>query len=410
MRTRSLIVALLLVTAVVAAAAGAELEPVPLPAAGVAESFVYAELRDAHEAVTALAEMPTAEPMVVAQGFAELGQLYAAYELWNPARASLRNATTLATGAAGWWYLLGYVEQRRGDLQEAALAFEQAARIDPENAAIWVRLGETELLMGADEAATTAFSRALASPAHAAAAHFGLGRLAVRAGETAVAVEQLELALDLQPTATQIHYPLAQIYRRQNRLEPAQSHLELQGTGRVTFEDPWVENLSRRGLGAAAQHLRGDRAAIAGRFPEAVEAYRQAVAADPQSLFYRRSLGLALFQLGDLDGAVRELERALEHDGGLSPAQRDYWDAEIRYNLAGLAVYQDDLERAIELHRSVIALDPDQTGAHLHLGDLLLRTGHRKEALVHLRRAVELDPDDPRARQRLDKALSQANQ
>ena len=409
MRSRPLIVALLLLTTVAAAIAGAELEPVPLPAAGAAESFVYAELRDAHQAVAALAERPAAEPMVVAQGFAELGQLYAAYQLWDPARVSLRNATTLAIGAAGWWYLLGYVEQRRGDLEAAVVAFEQASRLSPETAAIWVRLGETRMLRGEDQAAMTAFQQALASPDHAAAGHFGLGRLAAQAGEAEKAADHFEQALRLQPQATQIHYPLAQLYRRQHRMEPAQSHLELQGTGRVTFEDPWVDGLSRRGFGAAAQHLRGDRAAMARRFPEAVEAYRQAVAADPQSLFYRRSLGLTLFQLGDIDGAVRELERALAHGEELSPAQRDYWTAEIRYNLAGLAVYQGDPERAIELHRSVIALAPKHAAAHLYLGDLLLQSGNRDEALAYLRRAVELDPDDPRARQLLDRALAQVD-
>jgi tetratricopeptide (TPR) repeat protein len=409
MRRRPLIVALFLVTTVAAAEVGAELEPVPLPAAGAAEPFVYAELRDAHEAVTALAERPAAEPMVVAQGFAELGQLYAAYELWDPARASLRNATTLAPGAARWWYLLGYVEQRRGDLQQAAVAFEQASRLSPETASIWVRLGETRMLTGEDQAAMTAFEQALASPNHAAAGHFGLGRLAARAGEPDIAVDHFKQALRLQPQATQIHYPLAQLYRRQHRMELAQGQLELLGKGRVAFEDPWVEDLSRRGLGAATQHLRGDRAAIAGRLPEAVEAYRQAVAADPQSLFYRRSLGLALFQTGDIDGAVRELEQALVHGEELSPAQRDYWTAEILYNLAGLAVYQGDPERAMELHRSVIALAPEHAGAHLYLGDLLLKSGNREEALAYLRRAVELDPDDPRVRQLLDRALAQVD-
>jgi tetratricopeptide (TPR) repeat protein len=409
MRFRPIMMALLLVTAVAVAAEPVELAPVPLPATGAADSFVYEELRDAHEAVSALAETGTAEPMVLAQGFAELGQLYAAYEFWDPARASLRNATTLASGAAGWWYLLGYVEQRRGDLEGAVVALEQASALEPQTPSIWVRLGENRLLLGEEETARSSFERALTSPAHAAAAHFGLGRLAVRAGEVDIAVDHFEQALRLQPQATQIHYPLAQLYRRQNRLEPAQDHLERQGTGRVTFEDPWVADLSHRGLGATAQHLRGDRAAIDGRLAEAVEAYRQAVAADPESLFYRRSLGLALFQIGDIDGATRELETALTLSPGLSPAQRDYWRAEIRYNLAGLAVYQGDRERAIELHRSVIALDPEHAGAHLYLGDLLLKGGNREEAVVYLRRAVDLDPDDPRARQLLERARPQVD-
>jgi tetratricopeptide (TPR) repeat protein len=409
MKSLSVIAALLLVTAAAAGADRAALEPVPLPAPGAAEGFVYEELRDAHEAVIALAEMTAAEPMVVAQGYAELGQLYAAYELWDPARASLRNATTLAGESARWWYLLGYVEQRRGDLPGAVAALEEASRLSPETPFIWLRLGESRLLTGEDEEAAAAFSRALAGPGNAAAAHFGLGRLAARGEETDLAIDHFEQALRLQPQATQIHYPLAQLYRRLGRIEQAHDHLERQGTGRVRLEDPWIEDLSRRGQGAAVQHLRGDRAAIAGRLPEAVEAYRQAVTADPQSLFYHRSLGLALFQIGDLDGANRELEEALSHDHRLSPAQRAYWGAEIRYNLAGIAVYQDDLARAIELHRSVIRLEPDHPGAHLYLGDLLLKSGEREEALAHLRRAVELDPDDPRAQELLERALAPAN-
>lgn len=107
---------------------------------------------------------------------------------------------------------------------------------------------------------------------------------------------------------------------------------------------------------------------------------------------------------------MRELETALALSPELSPAQRDYWAAEIRFNLAGLAVYQGDRERAIELHRSVIALDPEHAGAHLYLGDLLLESGNREQALVHLRRAMELDPDDPRAQRLLDRALSQVDQ
>lgn len=195
MSTWSTLFVLLLATAVPVTAEREVLEPVSLPAAGAAERFVYEEIRDAHEAITALAQIAATDPVVLAQGYAELGQLYAAYELWDPAASSLRNATTLASGAGGWWYLLGYVQQRRGDLEAAAEAFEQASQLDPENAANWLRLGETELLLGADESAAAAFSRALASPAYAAAAHFGLGRLAARSGDTATAVEHLERSL-----------------------------------------------------------------------------------------------------------------------------------------------------------------------------------------------------------------------
>ena len=63
------------------------------------------------------------------------------------------------------------------------------------------------------------------------------------------------------------------------------------------------------------------------------------------------------------------------------------------YKLLNSAVYlqkRGHYEEAIARWRQVLELKPDDEMAHNDLGLLLLLTGHRDEAAVHLRRASEI--------------------
>jgi Flp pilus assembly protein TadD len=51
-------------------------------------------------------------------------------------------------------------------------------------------------------------------------------------------------------------------------------------------------------------------------------------------------------------------------------------------------------------------LEPGSAPAHWHLGAALAYRGARDEALEELRQAVQLDPNNPLARQDLDAVLS----
>ena len=50
------------------------------------------------------------------------------------------------------------------------------------------------------------------------------------------------------------------------------------------------------------------------RFKEAAEYYNQAVAADPKNVALRIRLASSLFRNGDVDGAIAQLNKALEND------------------------------------------------------------------------------------------------
>ncbi|MFP3942187.1 MAG: tetratricopeptide repeat protein, partial [Thermoanaerobaculia bacterium] len=208
----------------------------------------------------------------------------------------------------------------------------------------------------------------------AAAPLAGLGRAAAGRGRAGEAVEHLERALALEPEATRLHYPLALAYRDAGDPEEARRHLERRGEGRPRVRDPLVEELSELAVGGGFHLVRGDRAMLNGDAAAAVEEYRKAVAASPESFAFRKALGLALYRRLDLAGAEGELRRALELEPQGPPARRASQRAEVRR----------------------------------HLGQLLLRLGRQEEGLAELRRAVELVPGDAEARLDLANALGRS--
>ncbi|RMH18085.1 MAG: tetratricopeptide repeat protein, partial [Acidobacteria bacterium] len=389
MALRFAIWGLLAWTAAAVPAAG-ELLPVPRPPAGSVEAVVAQELAAAHAAVDAAGRDE------LAGAYGELGRLCAAYELWDAAAAAFANAHQLAPEDFAWAYLLGYVEGQRSRPQAAVAALETATRLRPGDAAAWLRLGEAHLALGDARAARRAFERARRDAP--AAAHFGLGRAAARLGDHAAAAEHFEQALRHQPAASQVRVPLAMAYRRTGRAEEARRQLAQRGERRVGFDDPLVAGLAAGARGGALYKFRGDQAVLDGRLHDAVADYRRAVAADPTSFFYRKSLALTLNRLGDARAAAAELEAAEPLLASLDPAQRDAEAVELHYALGALAVNRGDAAAARARFETAVALDPSYADAWLQLGNLEGRAGRLEAALAYFDRAVEADPDHAPAR------------
>lgn len=409
-RRRSSLAAGVLVAICVALAAPAlaasGLEPVPPPGPGVVEETVHRELAAALAAVEA---RRSSSPRARATAYGELGRLYAAYELWDAARAALANAQTLDPESFEWSYLHGWVEERRGALAAAERAYLEAlgsraalARPPPaatHRAAARLHLADLALARGDVSAAQAELAAALASgPFAEAAARFGLGRAAAMAGDSAEAVRQLERVVALQPEASQARYPLAMALRRLGKVEEARRQLARRGEAPVAFPDPLVEAVRRSAGGGALHKLRGDQAILAGRLEEAAAAYRRAVAAEPASFFARKSLGSTLYRLGREDEAAAELERAVALDPGLPGAAARREKAGLHYALGGIAANAGRSAEAERSFRQAVALDPGNAEAHLQLGNLAGAAGRLEEALGHFRAALAADPELAAAR------------
>jgi Flp pilus assembly protein TadD len=120
-----------------------------------------------------------------------------------------------------------------------------------------------------------------------------------------------------------------------------------------------------------------------GRPEEAVDAFREALAREPDFAEAHANLGWTLLGERRLDEAERHLEEAAR----LSPD-----DARVLRNLGKLREAQGDLSRAAACYRRALEADPDAAGAHNDLGVLLAHIGDRPQALDELRHAVRLEP------------------
>lgn len=73
--------------------------------------------------------------------------------------------------------------------------------------------------------------------------------------------------------------------------------------------------------------------------------------------------------------------------------------------LAEVYEARDRMSHAESAARDAVALDPSNAGAHLRLGEIHFRMGHKKAGVESYRRAHELEPEESKARVRLANGL-----
>ncbi|MDE1145384.1 MAG: tetratricopeptide repeat-containing glycosyltransferase family protein [Azospirillaceae bacterium] len=139
----------------------------------------------------------------------------------------------------------------------------------------------------------------------------------------------------------------------------------------------------------------------AGRPDAAVVIYDRVLAVEPENHAALHLLGLALVQLGDLDGATQAMARAV----ALCPGNASYHS-----NLGAALKAQGRLDRAEETYRQALAIDPDHADAQANLGGVLHARGRMAAAVASLERALALAPDHAVALINLGVALTDRGQ
>ncbi len=110
------------------------------------------------------------------------------------------------------------------------------------------------------------------------------------------------------------------------------------------------------------------------------------VKANPSDAHALLGLGLARLRLGKLDAAIADFRRAAAEAPGRAEAQTD---------LAYALWKHGELEDALRAARAALVLDPSDAAAHRYAGRLLLLQGRdREDAIAHLEKAAQLDPEE----------------
>jgi len=141
--------------------------------------------------------------------------------------------------------------------------------------------------------------------------------------------------------------------------------------------------------------LRGTEiAGIERRETKSVEAYES---------FARGMMNLRLATRDSIERAIAAFEHATEHDPEYALAWAALGGA---YSLKGSFLSLTDLvEKAIEIERRALAIDPELADAHTWLGMALLGLGRTDDAIASIREAIRLEPDNGQAHQALARAF-----
>ncbi|MGH0032874.1 MAG: tetratricopeptide repeat protein [Myxococcota bacterium] len=161
--------------------------------------------------------------------------------------------------------------------------------------------------------------------------------------------------------------------------------------------------------------------ATEGRIPEAIAAYRRAVAKDDQSAYLHRLVADALARTSEIDAAVRHAERAYELEpedalgrsllAQLYRVQRnpdkarallvgengEPLDPDSASTLYQIHLEAESYEEALEVAEWMVANDSDDPlRAYIALANAYEKNGQHLEAEQALRRALEVEPGDLR--------------
>lgn len=360
---------------------------IPYPDMTGLEEAVKEQLNAAHTDLRALKKRASTSGEVdlqdLAAAYGRLAQLLHAYELGDSATAAYANARQLEPGEFRWTYLLGVLAQDAGRLDEAAEVYRAALELKPDDATARIHLGQVLLAANQPAAAAEELQRVLALAPRNPAVHATLGELALSSKDYEKAAEHLSTALELVPAATRLHYPLAMALRGLGRTDEARSHLAQSGSVGIKAEDPLVAEIETLATGERVHLLRGRRAFGAGQYAAAVEAFREAVQADPRSSRAFVNLGSALGQMGDVSAALQAFNKALE----IAP---DNFTAHL--NLGLIYAHQDWNEEAETHLRAAIDQRYDDAEAHLSLARVLVKQGKGEASVKHFREAVAMQP------------------
>jgi tetratricopeptide (TPR) repeat protein len=135
-------------------------------------------------------------------------------------------------------------------------------------------------------------------------------------------------------------------------------------------------------------------------YKESVDDFRRALAIDPDLKIARINLAIALFNAQDIEGA---LEAAKTAAGAVPESPQPI------YLLGLIARNQNRTEDAAEFFKRVLAIDAQDVGANVNLGQIQIQQRNYKEASVYFRRAIEAEPYNATAMYNLATALIRSN-
>ena len=246
-------------------------------------------------------------------------------------------------------------------MEAAAGCLRQAVQLKPEIPGGYRQLGMVLDRLGDREGARKAFEMGIQQAPQDGTAWLVLGRLLLDQGRTGDALLHLEKARQLDPKLSGAFYALSQAQSRLGAAEAARDSMK-------TFQQ--LKQLEKADLDAKNTGYDDEklmRVLAAGFHTEVAE------------LFLRKQ------QAALAEAHLRQAVR-------IAPQEPRGYEV-----LAALLVQTGRLAEARGLYEALVRLKPRQAGYRLNLGTVLLQLKDHAAAMEELKRALELDPEQPEA-------------
>jgi spermidine synthase len=262
---------------------------------------------------------------------------------------------------------LGYIAWNEQRYDEAIRRFQQVLMIDPQNAAAYIHLGVNYAARGNYEASIAAYREAAQlKPEYAAVVEQSIDL-----------VQYLQLAEE-RPHDPLVRLQLGQIYAADGRSDRAIEEFEKV----VELAPDLAPGLLNLAFNYEAEE----------RYVEALEAYKRALALEPNNVVARNNYEKLAIQTALELGHPTRIRLAEDNVLEVDPQS-----AAAYYHLGLRHLRNDEAEAAVDALHHAVRRDPTHASAYLFLGIAHTALSAYAEAEATLRRAIELAPDNAQA-------------
>jgi tetratricopeptide (TPR) repeat protein len=339
---------------------------------------------------------------------------------YSEARNDIHAALKLAPQDPALWSYLGITDYKLHDSGAAIADFRKACTLDPRNALNYFNLGMLYHEQGDLVRTLDNYRRGLAFAPDDTAAEESYARALIEAHKYREAIGPLEKVKTYSPSNCSIRRALIQSYLKAGLNPRGSEEIQEFVNGRKCSPIDQIDLatllVEDRQLDAArwvlehvvqvAPDLADARAGLGivfiqmGRYQNAREQLRRAVQLSPDSAEYAMRYAEALLLSKEYPAALKFLESVSDRFGKLP---------EYRYKL-GLAYYGlSAYPSAIEELRALVRDYPNLDRAQYYLGHSYSASGNLREAEIHYRKALALNPRDASYYAALGHVLSDEN-
>lgn len=317
-----------------------------------------------------------------AEANGRLGMTLQTYEQYEQAAVCYERAWRLSPEEFRWRYYLGIVQAAAGKYGDAAQTFREAIRVKSDYLPAQLRLADALFAGGQSDEARQIYEKTTGF----AQASYGLGRIKIAAGDRAAAAEHFKKAIEQFPEYGAAHYALGMALRNLGQTARAQAHLALSQQfkdSRPPLNDPLLTAIAELNASGPELLKRGVLFDSAGKLPEAIADHERAIEANPQLVQAHINLISLYARAGQFEKAEKQYQAA----NAINPNMAD-----SHYNYGVLLTMQQRYAEAATAFERSLQLDPFNAEAHHNYGAMIEREGRLEEAAEHFRRAIEIKP------------------